>query len=375
MTPENDPEPAPNPLESKCRACSEPVKPWFAWADYPIFNGCTDAPREEDELFDFHVGQCTVCGFVQQTSSPPLEVLYREPRAFGYGRTWEGHYDAFATFIGPTEGLDVLEVGGGNGTLLKRTGARFDVEPNPQYTALDLPNVSTTRTYFENFETVHSFDLIYASHLIEHVKDPVAFFKKAASLLKPKGAIITACPDVSQSLAASHLNAFTPDHFNYFTPETLTQIAARVGLVAVRYQSYRDHGMYLRFERWTDGVVPCAIPRPDAAAGYRQWTRSITALSDLIDGSDVHYLYGAHTFTLTLLRFLSETQKYKTVLDNEPTKHGRRLTGTRLVCEPPEVLALLKSPLVVVALGAYTTEIIARLKEINPTVRAISWRG
>jgi hypothetical protein len=60
-----------------------------------------------------------------------------------------------------------------------------------------------------------------------------------------------------------------------------------------------------------------------------------------------------------------------TVLDNEPTKHNRRLTGTRLICRKPDVIRDLKDPTVIIYMGAYTSEICEQLESMNPTARMI----
>jgi len=352
-----------------CVACGDDVDEWFLHKNFPIFNGCTDAPSSQDEFFDFRVGCCKACDLVQQTSTPDLQILYREPRAFGYGKLWRGHYEAFAAFVREriSPGDVVLEVGGGNGVLLDRLGAHEDVEPNPQYT---LPKILTHRVYFHDFEPGDKkYDVIYASHLIEHVPHPLEFLRKAAACLSDRGVLLIACPDISRSLSATHLNAFTPDHFNYFTPASLAAMAARAGLLAMRYVAYEDHGMYMDFRLGSGTASLPATLESDAWPKYRARLRAMGAVINA--APDRAYLYGAHTFTLMMLRYVREPARFRIVLDNEPTKHDRRLTGTTLVCRDPATIVGEDGPTVLIYMGAYSAEISDRLRQLEPSVNAV----
>src|SRR5579872_455284 len=136
-----------------CRFCQSPnLRVLISYEHYPIFIGCSDRPRAEDELYDFALFLCRDCGVIQQLALPPLDILYREPRFFGRGRTWNNHYDAYHAFIAAElkDAASVLEIGGGPGLMLRRfrDSGRclrlFDVEPHPIY---DIPEVTTFRCY------------------------------------------------------------------------------------------------------------------------------------------------------------------------------------------------------------------------------------
>lgn len=77
------------------------------------------------------------------------------------------------------------------------------------------------------------------------------------------------------------------------------------------------------------------------------------------------FIFGAHIFTQTLVsRGLNESM-FLNVLDNDPTKQGRRLYGTSLKIESPEILRNLKNPIVVVRAAQYTSEIVRGIRQIN----------
>jgi len=322
---------------------------------------------------------CSECGFIQQVALPPLDVLYRENRAFGIGGVWKQHYEEFLRFIFEngkiSEIKDVLEIGGGNGVVLKALREHpnlnlTDIEPSPQYG--EISGVTTIRKYFDHtFEGGAQYDLIYCSHLIEHVTDPHGFVATCSRLLRPGGGLITACPNIAKSFEQNHLNAFTTDHLNYFTPERIAGLAATQGLVREAFYQYRDHGMYNLFRKDPGGRNDNAPMNIDALRDlFQRYWKTINAFAATVrpaPGQRV-YLFGAHAFTITFLRLLPETAGICAVLDNEPTKQGRRLSGTELVCKNPAVLKEEINPTVVIYMGAYTEEICAQLKTLQPNV-------
>lgn len=79
-----------------------------------------------------------------------------------------------------------------------------------------------------------TFDLIVASHVIEHVADPIQFARRAAELLKPGGLFMFATPNVD-SADVRRFGRFWggwhfPRHWTLYDPKTAEQLAEQVGL-------------------------------------------------------------------------------------------------------------------------------------------------
>jgi hypothetical protein len=72
-----------------------------------------------------------------------------------------------------------------------------------------------------------------------------------------------------------------------------------------------------------------------------------------------------------MLRHVRDPDRFRVVLDNEPTKHNRRLTGTHLVCRSPKTIVGEDKPTVLIYMGAYSSEISDRLNELEPSVNAV----
>ncbi len=372
------------PPKKSCRFCgsSDSIN-LISYKNYPIFIGCSDESSSKDELYNYEIWLCTSCAIIQQIDPPPLEILYKENRAFGIGRTWQNHYKSFLKFLQPDidQSDCIMEVGGGNGILLRMIRdynervTIYDIEPNPFY---QIADVTTIKQYFDrHFQIDREFNLIYCSHLVEHLSDVNEFLSKSNALLPLGGKLVTACPNILKSLENLHLNAFTTDHLNYYTPDTLSDLALRHGFRQNDFFQYQDHGMYMRFEKVEQ-------PQPVGKLGDSKQTLSILFVFSAYDAkirayakhidstlkSDF-YLFGGHGLTISFLRYLADPSRVIAILDNEPTKKGRRLAGTEFYVRHPSIIGEITEPVVLVYMGAYTTEICQQLLEINPGVKLI----
>lgn len=362
----------------KCRMCdSSNMEELVSYKNYPIFIGCSSKKSIEDELYDFTVSICKDCNIIQQLNIPPLEVLYKEQRAFGIGETWAIHYDKFFNFMKSDLSLSksITEIGGGNGLLLHKVqeyvpNAQInDIEPYPYY---DLPSINIIKSFFDkHFEINMRFDLIYSSHLVEHLVDLKHFFEKSSEYLTKDGALYIATPNIEKSFENLHLNAFTTDHLNYYTPYTLSNLAKNYGFYLTDYHQYKDHGMYLKYTKKDSGFLS-NFEHTDLREKYNKYKNKIESFAEIVNFEiqKPFYLFGAHAFSITFIRYLSskQTRKIKCVLDNEPTKVNRRLSGTELIVKNPEEISGDVQPIVLVYMGAYTSEIINQLKSINSNV-------
>lgn len=197
---------------------------------------------------------CSGCGVVRNDPIPTeaeLETFYRrdyrkdykgaeEPRLRQVWRNLDrlnGHFRTFRDVYAP--GGTWLDLGSGSGEfsfLARQLGAEVTaVEPNEGYAAycrekLDLP-VTTGRMEDCGFAP-RSFDLIRLSHVLEHMRDPVASLERLRGWLKPGGMIYIEVPDIEAD-ARNKLRGrlFHYGHIYNYNPVTLRHVAARAGLV------------------------------------------------------------------------------------------------------------------------------------------------
>jgi 2-polyprenyl-3-methyl-5-hydroxy-6-metoxy-1,4-benzoquinol methylase len=240
------------------------------------------------ELEGFSFVRCASCGLVQQNPQPePASVLsrydasyleYEEKEQFGY-RDLElatladlGFEEAARPLVLRAKEADrapsLLDVGCATGALLEHfsrqgwacTGVeacapaaaygreRFGLDIRP--TTLEAARLPAA-----------SFEVVHASHLIEHLNDPAAFLAEALRLLAPGGLLLLTTPNVDgfqAKLSGAEWRSAIYDHLYLFSKRTLSALLAEAGFDILATMSWGG---------WPRGRKPAFLKVPlDRAA-------------------------------------------------------------------------------------------------------------
>jgi SAM-dependent methyltransferase len=148
----------------------------------------------------------------------------------------------------------VLEIGCGHGRALlflkRERSADFvaGVELVPEVAAIARQNIALDMVVTGDIEQIQLdfpaeyFDLVIASHVLEHVKDPWTVARKLAMLLRPHGQFIGSLPNVRNARVSLPLVLFgklqyTRDgildwtHTKFFTESTIRDLLNSSGFV------------------------------------------------------------------------------------------------------------------------------------------------
>jgi SAM-dependent methyltransferase len=218
---------------------------------------------------EFLFGRCDACGAGVLTLRPTDEALSQYyPEDYGpYGRRSERAHQSLVGRVvrrilllvpvllpdaaakledelrrgnGRRPGSRVLDVGCGDGRHLAR-----DVAAEWDATGVDFSPIAVQHakrrgldvrlgTIFRDDLERESFDLIRASHVIEHVPDPIALLRRARELLVPGGRVHISTPNLG-SPSASLFGTYwwgldSPRHLVVFTSASLRAAARKSGL-------------------------------------------------------------------------------------------------------------------------------------------------
>ncbi len=255
-----------------------------------------------------HIRECRRCGLVQlhPLPSPGARAsLYgdayfeSEDSGVGYGDYAGQEREYLATFTDDVRriaefvpGGSVLDVGCGYGYFL-RAAAAAGYEPFGVDVSLRAVEMAARRFAGRVFEgTVDSiealegrhFDVIFASHVIEHLADPRAVVADLAGRLTDGGILVLITPNIRSMLArvsGSRWVSFKlPEHLAWYDPKTIARLVESAGLEAFAIDAASQYYL-LPFvaQRVRELIRPVdkAIPRLEHLAPLRHRMIRVTS--------------------------------------------------------------------------------------------------
>jgi SAM-dependent methyltransferase len=202
------------------------------------------------------VRDCTACGLVQLDPLPGPDAtrhLYEDEYFGGAGAgytdyaaqeteylaTFDEELDRIARFVAAGT---LLDVGCGFGWFVRQALARgYDahgVDVSAHAVAVASRSLAG-RIHAGTPDTVPAladlrFDVIFGSHVIEHVTDPRRFVADLVTRLRPGGVIALVTPDVTSGLARLSGRRWVsykiPEHVAYYSPVTMRRLLESEGL-------------------------------------------------------------------------------------------------------------------------------------------------
>lgn len=144
--------------------------------------------------------------------------------------------------LGVTGGR-LLEVGSGFGYFLDEARDCFDERAGVEMSSAAARSAAelSGATIYPSIDALpghEKFDLVFASHVIEHVYEPVSFTKRLLRHLQPGGAIVYSTPDMNsfwRKLLGARWPSFKyPEHVAFFDGTTLNRLFTAANAVAPR---------------------------------------------------------------------------------------------------------------------------------------------
>ena len=260
----------------------------------PVWSGREhEYDNTTDEEFTFV--RCRECGLVRLDPRPDVSELGRiyPPNYYAYDLVSEGsgngepslldrikmrYYDRrvrrIVDSVGKEGTVRILDVGCADGRLLdwykaSSIGDRLEthgIEMSEKAASVARERghrVVTGRFEVDTELEPGTFDLIFASHVIEHVDDTRRFAQRAADLLAPGGKFIAATPNID-SFDARRFRRYWggnhwPRHWTLYEPRTMEWLANSVGL-ELEHVEYQPNPIFWVWSchSWLKGRFPRA---------------------------------------------------------------------------------------------------------------------
>jgi 2-polyprenyl-3-methyl-5-hydroxy-6-metoxy-1,4-benzoquinol methylase len=299
----------------------------------------------------------------------PLEILYQAQHAGAVGGIWMEHHLRFAHFLNKFKPTSVLELGGAHGILATRYSELKDIswtilEPNP------APVIGCKAKFIkgffdENFKHDESFDAVVHSHVFEHIYKPNDFMRYLAGFMADGKRLIFSIPNMQVMLERKYTNCINFEHTVFLTEVYVEYLLAKHGFrLDAKEYFMDDHSIFYSAVR---DVTIDPTPLPDGLyeknkklyLDYINYHKElISDLNEKVQASTQPvYLFGAHVFAQYLIEMGLDTKKIVCLLDNDKNKQGRRLYGTNLKVESPQILSNVIRPNIILKAGIYNKEI------------------
>ncbi len=351
--------------------------------NFPIFQHCVDTSFDEDLLADMNYFISKETGVIQLNPLIPLEILYN--RKFNaVGNLWKEHHKSFASFLSKYKFLSLLEIGGSTGSLafeFMQNNPNIDwtiLEPNPNIEK--NTNIKIIKKIFDkdiNFDC--HYDTIVHSHTLEHSYDPFDFLKNVNNNLKTNFFHFFSVPRMQVWFENFYTSFLDFEHNIYLTENIIDYLLEKSGFAIIEKQFYGpDHSIFYATKKITNSNLNCFLTNNYNLHKklffdyFSKYKLAIEKINNKINtSSKKKYLFGGHFNSQFLIYLGLNVDNIISIIDNDIKKHKKRLYGTNLFADSPEILSQINDPLVIIWNAPYTNEIIKSILDINPKTEII----
>lgn len=341
----------------------------YSFKNYPVFMGCTNEELSSDIFFDMDWYISKSSGLIQLKNLLPFDVLYPQTHGAGsIGKLWNQHHTSFANFLHKFKPKSVFEIGGSHGILNNKYSELdvvpwviVDANPNP----IDNCNATFIEDIFdEDFEYDGDYDVLIHSHLFEHLYDPLKFMEKISSMLSNSKKMIFSIPNMDVMLDRKYSNCLNFEHTFFVTEPYIEFILSKYGFEIIDKEYFmEDHSIFyavIKTESTNQKNIDSSLylkNKTQYINYINHYQNLVSKINSQIEDKDNVHLFGAHIFAQNLLSFGLNQSKIKFILDNDISKHDKRLYGSDLFVKSPKILKDIYNPVVVLNAGVYNNEI------------------
>ena len=341
--------------------------------DFPALMSCTDENVSQDFTSKLIFSISKKSGFIQLQETLSLDILYSPKNHYhmagSVGILWKRHHLELSNFIKKTSPTKIFEIGGGHGILAHTYQQSFGeidwtiIEPSPR--PIDNLNGKFIEGYFnENFVIDNCVDTIIHSHTFEHIYNPNEFLRDIKKTTRIGTSMIFSIPNMDVMLDKKYPNFMNFEHTTFLSENYVDHLLSKNNFQIIEKAYFEEHSIFYHVKN----QLKCNLIKIKANSYEINRTR-LQAYFDFFDSKAKFvnekinnkegniYLFGAHIFAQLLFKIGMDSSKINYLLDNDKSKHNKRLYGTDLKVLDPMILKDETKPIVILNAGIYNNEI------------------
>ena len=240
-------------------------------------------------------------------------------------------------------------------------------------------------SFIENeLELISNGVTIIHSHTLEHLYEPLTFFKSLAKKSQLGDVMLFSIPDLYNYLKKNFVNTINFEHTYFITDDVADFLVKKTGYDLIEKFNFNEHSIFYAIRY----VGIDKIKNDDLIINkYFEYKKMYLNFINYIDNEVLRinksmneyiiknkdskiYLFGAHIFSQFLINRGLQTDKINAIIDNSLAKIGKRLYGTDLNVISPNNLND-SSSLIILKAGQYQEEVERQLNKISGNLKYV----
>ena len=319
-------------------------------------------------------------GTVQISPKINPAILYKKDHGSGtVGVTWKKHHSIFFQICKKYIRGNILEIGGGNNSLLKNKELSLD-KINKFYSLgknINIVKTSNKLKKFNNFfsekllrqKKIFNVDLVIHSHLFEHIFFPDQFLKSIHSILNDSGVHIFSIPNMKKMIKSGMPNAVFFEHPYYYDENIIKILLERNGFKTIKkfYFGKRHSIIYVTKKIKTKKNRQYSSYKKNERIFLeykRILKKNVSRILKAHKQGKKIYLFGAHIFSQIILAYIPN-KIIQGIVDNDKKKQNKFLYGTTIKVFSLDKLKKISNVCLYLNAGDYEKEITNQVLKIN----------
>ena len=177
-----------------------------------------------------------------------VDTNFTDSDSFAKKRQWQSQFEYCKSFLKNKK--DILEIGVGGGQSIVQFDQRgynvTGIEPDPKNVELinkKLAHGKCLVGFIEEIKIEKEFDVIWMSHVLEHLLRPDLFLEKIRENLKEDGFFFVEVPNSENEELLKRLIRAVP-HIYHFTKKSLMNVSNNAGYVVISCDYFRPPTLF-----------------------------------------------------------------------------------------------------------------------------------